>query len=127
MDDSARFCSACGHDHATEAPETVKEPLNVDPAYQEAKDRLSNQILTWGILSIAFASTFYFSLIGFIFSFVTKSKVMQYTTHIGPVSYKSKVGRDLGKAGFIVGLILTIICTLYLFILFMAILGMMLA
>jgi uncharacterized membrane protein YvbJ len=99
MDDNAIFCSACGHEYIHEP---VKEPTNIDTAYQAAKDRLSNQILTWGILSIAFASTFYFSLIGFIFSFVTKSKVKQYTTHIGPVSYKSKVGRDLGKAGFIV-------------------------
>ena len=120
MDDNAIFCSACGHEYVHEP---VKEPTNIDTAYQAAKDRLSNQILTWGILSIAFASTFWLSLIGLIFSFVTKSKVKQYTTHIGPVSYKSKVGRDLGKAGFIVGLIFTILSALYFSLIIVAIIA----
>ena len=120
IDDNARFCSVCGHEQVTD---NVKEPIELSPAIMDAKDRLANQILTWGILSIAFATTFWLSLLGFIFSFVAKSKVRMYECNFGPVSYRSKVGRDLAKAGFIVGLIFTIFCAIYLFIILIAIIA----
>ncbi len=115
IEDTARFCSACGHETVAE---TVKKPVNPDSARDEAKSRLANQILTWGILSLAFSCTFIFSLLGFIFSFVAKSKVNKYVRQFGQVEYRSRVGRDLSTAGFIVGLILTIFASMYLFVIF---------
>ena len=120
INDNARFCSACGYEQVAD---NVKEPIDLSPALADAKDRLANQILTWGILSLAFATTFWLSLLGFIFSFVAKSKVGLYERNFGPVSYRSKVGRDLAKAGFIVGLIFTILSAIYFFIVLIAIIA----
>lgn len=120
MEDNARFCSACGHEHSPESPENVKEPINLDPTFEEAKRRAANQILTWGIVSIAMVNTCWLALLGFIFSFVVKSKVKTYERFFGPVSHQAKVGRDLGKAGFIAGLILSILVTIYFFFIIVA-------
>lgn len=72
------------------------------------KSSLSTAILVWGILSLAFSVTS-LSLLGFIFSFVAKSKVKRYLTLYGEPEGRANVGRGLAKAGFIVGLIMTIL------------------
>ncbi len=111
IEDTARFCSACGQEQMR-----AQEDIKFSSDFEAAKDQLSSQILTWGILSLAFSCTFIFSLIGFIFSFVAKSKVKMYVRQFGQVEYRSRVGRDLSTAGFIVGLILTILASMYLFV-----------
>lgn len=120
IDDNARFCSDCGHEQIR-----VQEDINFSSDFEAAKDQLSSQILTWGILSLAFSCTFILSLLGLIFSFVAKGKVKTYVRQFGPVEYRSRVGRDLSTAGLIVGLILSILCALYLFALLMIIVAAM--
>lgn len=86
------------------------------------KSDLAGSILTWGILSLAFSCTSLLSLLGFIFSFTVKSRVGEYLRLYGPLEGRASVGRGLGKAGFIVGLIMTIFWVLYFTLLFFIIL-----
>lgn len=95
-------------------------------ATEEKKNDLAGSTLKWGILSLAFSTTFFLSLLGFIFSFVAKARAREYVRLFGEVEGRSRVGRDLGTAGFIVGLILTIFSALYFLLIFILVLETML-
>jgi hypothetical protein len=69
---------------------------------------MAGQTLKWGILSLAFAASGCLSLLGFIFSFIAKSKALAYERTFGVPEGKARVGRILGKVGFGVGLGMTI-------------------
>ncbi len=64
-------------------------------------------ILVFGILSLAFAQTFYLAFLGIIFGAVSKSKLRSYLASGGSLAGTAKVGRILGKIGFILGIVLT--------------------
>lgn len=127
LSDDSRFCSKCGQPIETikteepvaEAPEieqayTIGQP---DPAIEqktaEEKTSLASSVLTWGILSLAFAISGCIGLLGFIFSFIAKNKAAKYIAAYGEPEARVSIGKGLAKAGFIVGLIMMIFWTLY--------------
>ena len=69
---------------------------------------MSALALKWGIISLVFAATGCLSLLGFIFSFIAKSKALAYERTFGVLEGKARVGRILGKVGFGVGLAYTL-------------------
>ncbi len=111
LDEGETLCPACGTVNATEATATESvsyEYSAVDTANQLLKDEMAGQTLKWGILSLAFAASGCLSLLGFIFSFIAKSKALAYEQTFGVLEGKARVGRILGKVGFGVGLGMTI-------------------
>ena len=111
LDEGETLCPACGTVNATEATATESvsyEYSAVDTANQLLKDEMAGQTLKWGILSLAFAVSGCLSLLGFIFSFIAKSRARAYEQTFGVPEGKAKVGRILGKVGFGVGLAYTL-------------------
>lgn len=111
LDEGETLCPACGTVNATEATATESvsyEYSAVDTANQQLKDEMAGQTLKWGIISLAFSASGCLSLLGFIFSFIAKSRARAYEQTFGVLEGKAKVGRILGKVGFGVGLGMTI-------------------
>ena len=116
LDEGETLCPACGTVNAAEATATESvsyEYSAVDTANQLLKDEMAGQTLKWGILSLAFAVSGCLSLLGFIFSFIAKSRARAYEQTFGVPEGKAKVGRILGKVGFGVGLGYSIFFALY--------------
>lgn len=90
------------------------------------KDSLAGQVLTWGILSLAFAGSGCLALLGFIFSFTAKRKANEYLRTFGALEGRARVGHILGRVGFGVGLGMTIFWGVYVtIIVFVAMLSLM--
>lgn len=106
VEDDAAFCSACGAaQQQAENAYTYAEPVqNTDP---EAKKSASIGVLVWGILGLFFAIEL--PLLGLIFSCVGKKKAAEYEERFGEAKEMAGIGKGLAVAGFIVGLVLTIL------------------
>lgn len=103
------LCPVCGtlNGGETAAPTAAIE-YSMPDGNQALRSSMGGQALTWGILSLAFACSGCLSLLGFIFSFIAKSKALSYERAFGVLEGRAKVGRILGKVGFGVGLGMTI-------------------
>ncbi len=66
--------------------------------------------LTFGILGIIFACTFYLSFLGIIFSAIGLGKAKAFRAAAGQLYGPAKVGKILATIGLIVGIIMTVIC-----------------
>ena len=111
LDENENVCPVCGTVNGGETAATSTLEYGYD-AVTEANEQLKNgmagQALTWGILSLAFSASGCLSLLGFIFSFIAKSKALAYEQTFGVLEGTARVGRILGKVGFGVGLGMTI-------------------
>lgn len=111
LDENENVCPVCG---TVNGGETANAPTleygydAVAESNEQLKNSMAGQALTWGILSLAFSASGCLSLLGFIFSFIAKSKALAYERTFGILEGKAKVGRILGKVGFGVGLGMTI-------------------
>lgn len=98
-----------------------QEPQYQQPQYQQPvytqpmtpvgdpqERALAKSILTFGILSIAFACSFYFAFMSIIFGAINIGKVKQYGASY-PIAGKAKVGNILGKVGFVLGIVFTVL------------------
>ncbi len=98
----------------------MNEPYEYDistrPVYeaQPVTPPSGTPILVFGILSLAFAQTFYLAFLGIIFGAVSKSKLRSYLASGGSLTGTAKVGRILGKIGFILGIVLTCLFVVWL-------------
>ena len=112
LDEGENVCPVCGTVNSGEtsaAATTVEYSFDaVGEANEQLKNSMAGQALTWGILSLAFSASGCLSLLGFIFSFIAKSKALAYEQTFGILEGKARVGRILGKVGFGVGLGMTI-------------------
>jgi hypothetical protein len=109
LDEGETLCPACGTVNATEATDTAATAeYGYDTVNEQLKDEMAGTALKWGIISLAFAASGCLSLLGFIFSFIAKSKALAYEQAFGVLEGRAKVGRILGKVGFGLGLGLTI-------------------
>ena len=105
--DTETYCPYCGQifSHLDGSPYFVPDDT--------VKDQMAGNVLTWGILSLAFSLSGCLSLLGFIFSFIAKSRALAYRNVFGVLEGKAKVGRILGKVGFGLGLGYSIFFALY--------------
>lgn len=112
LDENENVCPVCGTVNGGEtaaAASTLEYGYNaVNEANEQLKSGMGGQALTWGILSLAFSASGCLSLLGFIFSFIAKSKALAYEQTFGVLEGKARAGRILGKVGFGVGLGMTI-------------------
>ncbi len=85
------------------------------PTYQndEQANKLQGEILLNGILGLAFATSFFASFVGIIFSSIAKKKANEYINLKGQLEGRAKVGFNLAKPGFIVGIIFTVLFAIY--------------
>ena len=108
LDEGENLCPACGTMNATETPAAtagIEYAANDTAAVNERlKDEMAGQAFKWGLLSVIFSGTVCLSLLGFIFSFVAKSKALSYQTVFGELTGRAKAGRILSKIGFGLGL-----------------------
>ena len=111
LDENESVCPVCG---TVNGGETATAPTveygydTVTEANEQLKNEMASQSLKWGIISLAFSASGCLPLLGFIFSFIAKSKALAYEQTFGVLEGKARVGRILGKVGFGVGLGMTI-------------------
>lgn len=97
-----------------------QQPQYQPPVYAQPQQPVGNPVLdsgpllTFGILSVAFACSFYIAFLGIIFGFIQKNKLEAYLTAGGVYTGKAKVGGILAKIGRIVGIVMTAILSVYL-------------
>ena len=111
LDENESVCPVCGtvNGGETATAPTVEYGYDaVNAANEQMKSEMAGQALKWGILSLAFSASGCLPLLGFIFSFIAKSKALAYEQTFGVLEGKARVGRILGKVGFGVGLGMTI-------------------
>ena len=127
--DGSAFCPNCGAclteaaSHMQGMPmQTPAEQPTVDTA---EKDALGKSILTYAILGLVFGETLILSLLGLIFTIVSRSKVNRYIELYGPTSGTAKVGRSLNIPGLIINIIMTVISVLYFLVLVLVLIGIL--
>ncbi len=124
LDEGENYCPVCGtlNGGETSANTTgIEYDFNAaDTANEQMKSAMAGQALKWGIVSLAFSASGCLSLLGFIFSFIAKSKALSYERTFGVLEGRARVGRILGKVGFGLGLGFTIYMALIFFIAFMS-------
>lgn len=90
------------------------------PQYQQAQPvgeaPSASKMMIFSIIGLALVAFFYTSIPGFIFSIIAKNMVGGYESAGYPVEGQAKVAKILSKIGFIVGLIFSILFTLWLII-----------
>ena len=106
--DDTKFCPNCG----SAVEETAIQPAEVAAVAKPVAGN-STEVLVWGIIGLAFACSFFMSFLGIIFSAIAKKKAKGYESTYGLVSGKARIGKNLAKAGFIVSIILTVLCAVY--------------
>lgn len=97
----------------------VDEPVYVtDAAPAAGVNPVFGETLKWGIMALAFASTFWISFLGIVFGLKAKktSEEALAANNGAPLSGKAKVGSILGKIGLIVGIVMTAFLAIYLFV-----------
>ena len=113
--EGAKFCASCGTpvenvSKASEAANTGKVYVDPDKA---AREESAKKILTLGICSVAFSCTFWLGIVGWILGSICKNKVREHEARFGPVSHMAKVGKYLGVGGFIGGIVMTALSSMY--------------
>ena len=126
LDEGTKFCSVCG------APVSGEEsaqaaPAHETPAYEQPvyapgavfSNPYYGKTLMWGILSLAFACTFWVSFMGIVFGVLAKKTGDQAleANNGMPLTGKAKVGSILGKVGLILGIVMTVIAVIYVIVL----------
>ena len=107
VEDSAAFCSACGASQQQQQETTFTYSGPDQNTDSEEKKSASIGVLVWGILGLFFALEI--PLLGLIFSCIAKKKVTKYEETFGKAEDVAGIGKGLAIAGFVVGLVLTII------------------
>lgn len=116
--DNISYCPICGRANAQTNIQTAPVCCN---SYRDTDNaQLSKSILVKGILAIAFACTFWLSFLGIVFGAMTKNVVSSYIAKGNSLVGKAKVGYMLGKAGFVAGIVLTVVLAIYIIVLIAA-------
>ena len=109
------FCGKCGklqdslHPH--QEGDVVVQPIicNEDAATWNAeataKQAYGKSVLKYAILGLIFGATGWLSVLGLVFSGISRYKLSKYRELYGPVEGKVNVAKHLSMAGFIVSLV----------------------
>ncbi len=105
--ENSQFCSNCG--------QIIESPVKNKTAASTYKGPLGNPtpVLVWGILGLAFACTLFLSFLGIIFSAIGLGKARSFMEFCGAGSKQATIGRNLARAGLIVGIIFTVFLVLF--------------
>ncbi|MBR6109489.1 MAG: zinc-ribbon domain-containing protein [Clostridia bacterium] len=106
LNEGSNFCHVCGQ----AAGALIKKEKA--PVVNEPKGN-PTPVLVWGILGLAFALSGPISFLGIIFSCIGRGKAAEYVDRYGDESKQATVGRNLSKAGLIVGIVMTVLFVLY--------------
>ena len=115
------FCTKCGRELANEETYcpycgtvfSYPDGTPYAPPDDTVKDQMAGNVLTWGILSLAFSLSGCLSLLGFIFSFTARKKAKAYRLAFGELEGRARVGQILSWVGFGVGIGYTAFWILY--------------
>ena len=129
LPDGANFCTKCGK--VVSYDEDVRSDMNsgfinefeynpFEEARAAEKDSKASSILKFSILGLAFACSFYISLLGLIFSIIARVKVKQFISQYGETEGKATVGKHLSLAGLIVSIVLNVIFFIIILVLIIA-------
>lgn len=83
------------------------------PLVTEEQKHDTNDLFVWGIIGLAFSSSFFLSFLGIIFSSIARKKAKAYIARYKTIYGKAKVGNILSKIGLPLGIGLTVLCILY--------------
>jgi hypothetical protein len=97
---------------AYQQPQYQQQPTYYAQPQPAAAAVSGKPALTFGILGIIFACTFYFSFLGIIFSAIGLGKAKAFQAAAGQLYGPAKVGKILSVIGLIVGIILTVIAAI---------------
>ncbi len=123
--DDSIFCVNCGEHMGYQSTDEANNTVNVDNAISEnqecvlsleEQEEMANEVLKWGILGAVFSENICF--LGIPFSAKAKRLAAEYEFCKCKNDARVTVGKILGKIGFIVGLVSTIILGAYLSIYF---------
>ena len=133
LPENANFCPVCGkiNEDAAKDEEVVSAALEVvieqpnepnesneqeseDP-FEKEKEELGGQILKYAILGLAFGITVWLSLLGLIFSIVSRSKLSNYISKFHETDGRATVGKSLSVAALAVSITFT--CIMFIIIL----------
>lgn len=82
---------------------------------QPTESPSGTSVMIKGIIALACAVSFYLSIAGIIFGCLAKSGAKQFmNANGGQLFGKAKVGRILGKIGFIVGIVMSVLFVIWL-------------
>ncbi len=135
LPENANFCPVCGNfnQETKQANETEKKSeyfedpaeIKLDDIFENEKKELGGSILKFAILGLAFGATGLLSLLGLIFTIISKAKVGTYKAKFGNTEGAATVGKHLGLAGMILNIFMVVFFTLYFIILFGVLLATM--
>ena len=114
LTENTRFCPNCG-----QLVQSAPQDMTAASTYEGPMGN-PTPVLVWGIVGLAFACSFFLSFLGIIFSIVGLKKANNYFDFCGEGSKQARIGRNLSKAGLIVGIIMTVLCVLYIVLIVVA-------
>ena len=93
------------------------QPSYAQPVYGQpmgpvnpAAASLAHNTMIMGIIAICLGFTWFLSPGGIVLGAMALSKSNEYLKQFGPLPTKGKVGRHLGRAGLISGIVISVIC-----------------
>lgn len=114
LPDGTTFCPNCGKDDTPAVIEENKVETNCDQSLEytidikeeiitdHRRDSMASDILKFAIMGLAFGSSFYLSVIGLIFSIISRVKLKKYLKIYDQTDGKATVGKHISLAGLIV-------------------------
>ena len=99
LDEGESYCPSCRAMTASE-PSALHD-ISTEAAKDQLKNEMADDAFKWGIVSLVCSLL---GLLGFIFSFIARSKAFAYRKTFGVLEGRAKTGHILGRIGFAIGL-----------------------
>ena len=99
LDKGESYCPSCGAMTASE-PSALYD-TSTEAAQDQLRNEMADDAFKWGIMSLVCSLL---GLLGFIFSFIARSKAFAYRKTFGVLEGRAKTGHILGRIGFAIGL-----------------------
>ena len=99
LDEGENYCPSCGAMTASE-PSALYD-TSTEAAQDQLRNEMADDAFKWGIVSLVCSLL---GLLGFIFSFIARSKAFAYRKTFGVLEGRAKTGHILGRISFGLGL-----------------------
>ena len=99
LDEGESYCPSCGGMTASDS--SALHDISTEAAKDQLKNEMADDAFKWGIVSLVCSLL---GLLGFIFSFIARSKALAYRKTFGILEGRAKTGHILGRIGFGIGL-----------------------